>query len=69
MGFRSSWVSGCSWVLVACCGWVQIIRVAVGPLLLMGGHGFALHGSLQVLGFVVVAENGFDLGLWIWIWQ
>ena len=33
----------------------------VGPLVLMGGCGFARHGPPQVLGLVVVAENGFDL--------
>ena len=30
----------------------------VGPLVLMGGCGFARHGPPQVLGLVVVAENG-----------
>ena len=33
----------------------------VGPLVLVGGHGFARHGPLRVLGLVVVAENGSDL--------
>ena len=33
----------------------------VGPLVLMGGRGFARHGPLRVLGLVVVAENGSDL--------
>ena len=32
----------------------------VGPLVLVGGHGFACHGPLQVLGLVVVVENGSD---------
>ena len=49
----------------------------VGPLVLVGGRGFAHHGPSRVLGLVVVAENGFDLvylfyyylGLWVWIWQ
>ena len=53
----------------------------VGPLVLMGGRGFACHRPPQVLGLVVVAENGSDfvfyffylffyyLGLWVWIWQ
>ena len=52
----------------------------VGPLVLVGGCGFARHGPLRVLGLVVVAENGSDLvyfilfilffylGLWVWIW-
>ena len=31
----------------------------VGPLVLMGGCGFARHGQPRVLGLVVVAENGF----------
>ena len=35
----------------------------VGPLVLMGGCGFARHRSPRVLGLVVVAENGFDLVL------
>ena len=30
----------------------------VGPLVLVGGHGFARHGQPRVLGLVVVAENG-----------
>ena len=33
----------------------------VGPLVLVGGRGFARHGPLRVLGLVVVAENGSDL--------
>ena len=49
----------------------------MGPLVLMGGHGFARHGSPRVLGLVVVAKNGsnlvfffnYYLGLWVWIWQ
>ena len=32
--------------------------VGVGPLVLMGGRGFARHGPPRVLGLVVVAENG-----------
>ena len=52
--------------------------VGVGPLVLMGGRGFARHGPPRVLGLVVVAENGsvlvfffffFNLDLWVWIWQ
>ena len=55
--------------------------VGVGPLVLVGGHGFARHRSPRVLGLVVVAENGsvlvfcyyyyyyYYLGLWVWIWQ
>ena len=50
----------------------------VGPLVLVGGRGFARHGPPRVLGLVVVAENGsvlvffffvFNLDLWVWIWQ
>ena len=33
----------------------------VGPLVLVGGRGFAHHGPLRVVGLVVLAENGFDL--------
>ena len=36
-------------------------RIGMGPLVLVGGHGFACHGPLQVLGLVVVVENGSDL--------
>ncbi|KAK9999065.1 hypothetical protein SO802_018668 [Lithocarpus litseifolius] len=61
VGFRSSWASGCLRVVVACSGCVQIIRVVVGPLVLMRGHGFAFCGSPQVLGFVLVAKNGSNL--------
>ena len=43
----------------------------VGPLVLMGGRGFARHGPPQVLGLVVVAENGsvlvFLFSFLIWI--
>ena len=35
----------------------------MGPLVLVGGRGFARHGPLRVLGLVVVAENGSDLVL------
>ena len=45
----------------------------VGPLVLVGGCGFARHGQPRVLGLVVVAENGFEFfffflvcGFWIW---
>ena len=52
----------------------------VGPLVLVGGRGFARHRSPRVLGLVVVAENGsvlffffnyyyYYLGLLVWIWQ
>ena len=50
----------------------------MGPLVLMGGRGFARHGSPRVLGLVVVAKNGsvlvfyyyyYYLGLLVWIWQ
>ena len=49
----------------------------MGPLVLVGGRGFAHHGPPRILGLVVVAENGSDLvylfiyylGLWVWIWQ
>ena len=33
----------------------------MGPLVLVGGRGFACHGPPRVLGLVVVAENGSDL--------
>ena len=33
----------------------------MGPLVLVGGCGFACHGPPRVLGLVVVAENRFDL--------
>ena len=39
----------------------------VGPLVLMGGRGFAHHGLPRVLGLVVVAENGSDLVLFFFI--
>ena len=54
--------------------------IGMGPLVLVGGHGFARHGPLRVLGLVVVVENGsnfvfififfnyYYLGLWVWIW-
>ena len=32
-----------------------------GPLVLVGGRGFAHHRPPRVLGLVVVAENGSDL--------
>ena len=35
----------------------------MGPLVLVGGRGFACHGPPRVLGLVVVAENGSDLVL------
>ena len=35
--------------------------VGVGPLVLVGGRGFAHLGLLRVLGLVVVVENGSDL--------
>ena len=38
----------------------------VGPLVLVGGRGFARHGPLRVLGLVVVGENGFDLVLYFY---
>ena len=34
--------------------------VGMGPLVLVGGHGFARHGPSRVLGLVVVVENGSD---------
>ena len=43
----------------------------VGPLVLMGGRGFARHGPPKVLGLVVVAENGSVLVFFfflIWIY-
>ena len=33
----------------------------MGPLVLVGGCGFACHGPPRVLGLVVVAENGSNL--------
>ena len=59
----------------------RLLWASVGPLVLVGGRGFARHGQPRVLGLVVVAENGsvlvfflllllfFYLGLWVWIWQ
>ena len=51
----------------------------IGPLVLVGGRGFARHGSRRVLGLVVVRKNGsvlvfyyyyyYYLGLLVWIWQ
>ena len=51
----------------------------IGPLVLVGGRGFARHGSPRVLGLVVVRKNGsvlvfyyyyyYYLGLLVWIWQ
>ena len=38
-----------------------------GPLVLVGGRGFAHHGPPRVLGLVVVAENGSDLVLFLFI--
>ena len=46
--------------------------VGVGPLVLMGGRGFARHGPPQVLGLVVVAKNGSVLVFFfflIWIYR
>ena len=37
--------------------------VGVGPLVLVGGRGFAYLGLLRVVGLVVVVENGSDLVL------
>ena len=37
----------------------------MGPLVLVGGRGFACHGPPRVLGLVVVAENGSDLVFFI----
>ena len=45
--------------------------VGVGPLVLIGGRGFARHGPPRVLGLVVVAENGSVLVFFfflIWIY-
>ena len=33
----------------------------VGPLVLVGGHGFARHEQPRVLGLVIVAKNGSNL--------
>ena len=33
----------------------------VGPLVLVGGRGFARHEQPRVLGLVVVAKNGSNL--------
>ena len=41
--------------------------VGMGPLVLVSGHGFARHGPLQVLGLVVVAENGSDFGFFCFL--
>ena len=38
----------------------------VGPLVLVGGRGFARHGPLRVLGLVVMGENRFDLVLYFY---
>ena len=38
---------------------------SVGPLVLVGGRGFARHGQPRVLGLVVVAKN--DL-FWVFIY-
>ena len=38
-----------------------------GPLVLVGGRGFAHHRPPRVLGLVVVAENGSDLVLFLFI--
>ena len=42
---------------------------SVGPLVLMGGRGFARHGPPRVLGLVVVAENGSDLVFFIFYYH
>ena len=54
----------------------RLLWASVGPLVLVGGRGFARHGQLRVLGLVVVAKNGsvlvyyyYYLGLLVWIWQ
>ena len=36
----------------------RLLWASVGPLVLVGGRGFACHGQPRVLGLVVVAENG-----------
>ena len=36
----------------------RLLWASVGPLVLVGGRGFARHGQPRVLGLVVVAENG-----------
>ena len=41
----------------------------MGPLVLVGGRGFACHGPPRVLGLVVVAENGFDLVFFIFYYH
>ena len=41
----------------------------MGPLVLVGGRGFACHGPPRVLGLVVVAENGSDLVFFIFYYH
>ena len=41
----------------------------MGPLVLVGGCGFACHGPPRVLGLVVVAENGSDLVFFIFYYH
>ena len=45
----------------------RLLWASVGPLVLVGGRGFACHGQPRVLGLVVVAENGFDLIWFIYL--
>jgi len=44
-------------------GGFRLSWAGMGPLVLMGGRGFARHGPPRILGLVVVAENGSDLVL------
>ena len=72
VGFRSPWVgSDCHgwgsnrhwWVQIAwvAMGGFRSLSVAMGPLVLVGGHGFALRGLPRVLGLVVVTKNRSNL--------
>ena len=65
VGFRSPWVEFRShwWVQIAwvAMGGFRSLSVAIGPLVLVGGHGFALRGLPRVLGLVVVTKNRSNL--------
>ena len=39
----------------------KLLWAGVGPLVLVGGRGFARHEQPRVLGLVVVAKNGSNL--------
>ena len=61
VGFRLSWACGYGFGFRSAQVGFRLLWASVGPLVLVGGRGFARHGQPRVLGLVVVAENGSNL--------